>query len=422
MKKLSLAVLSLAVTMGYAAAQNTRAGVVDMTGGPVVRETNSRIVYKTVEETEVYKLNAQTGRDLYYSDPYSRAAIYDGYTGCNYAGECDRPTPVARPVPVRTERRAVVAPAPAPEPRQAAVRRDTGARMQRGFYLADPFFQPTAGHFGGRTELGWAQNTYDFAITDMSGNGGGWDGVTGDWETSEMFIRQNISFGITDNILIMGEARYAMSDYKMGWDGPIPDDKDDDSGFNPWGLGLQWRFTDTADWVGIVGAYYQSYELMDAFTGDVRVGYKIDQSKIYALARMMYINWDGNSYGDGIQNDADQVAFISFDDDVKNSLYWEVGVGAFVALAPEWSLDVHAIYADFEWHAQIRARASLHWQPSDNFAIGVYGGMSLYDTANSEKHLHAFSWDATTAPIFMGDTAIKNYRDVNAGIEALYYF
>ena len=77
------------------------------------------------------------------------------------------------------------------------------------------FFQPAAGHVGSLTDIGYAQNTYDFEVVAGTYH---WGGVAGDWKASEIFAKEDLSIGLTDDFALMGMLKYAKTNYEMNWE------------------------------------------------------------------------------------------------------------------------------------------------------------------------------------------------------------
>jgi hypothetical protein len=307
--------------------------------------------------------------------------------------------------------------------------------------LADPFFQPLAGHFGVLADIGWAQNTYDFEIPMGAG---AWGGFSGAWDASEFFGKADLSVGITDDIAIIGGLKYGNSKYQMDWNPvtynatyyPATTDKDKDSGIQSWGLGGQWKFWDDDEWISHIGAYYQNSDAADTITPEVRVGYKLDGgSKIYGLARASFISWADSAYGNAITNDDGQVAFITFERDVSTSVYFEGAIGWFHKFNDQWSMNAEGLLGHYGWHTQFMPKLAFYWQPSDHFALGVYGKTSLWDNANSYEDAYLYSWgpydldgvDGISSweisdPACKGRVEMNKFKDTQIGINLMLYF
>lgn len=360
-----------------------------------------------------------------YSNTLKRHELYQNYSGCNYTG-CK----TAAPVQTKTwEER----------PKYEPVRKQN-VRTANKVALADPFFQPATGRFGSLSDLGYAQNVYDFEIINGTG---GWGGITGDWNASEIFFKEDLSFGVTDNFALMGMLKYASSSYEMNWNTtPATTDSSDDSGIAIWGLGGQWKFFEDEKNIDNVGIYLQSSDMAKNIMVAGKFGFKTTpDTTIYCLANASYVMWEDTSYGNGVVSTDGQVAYMAFENDVSNSFFVEGGAGIFTKLSDQWSLNVEAIFGNYSWHNQLYTKAGVYWQPNDMFALGLYGRASLWDSADSAKDIYMYSWcsgtntqcyvDAIADPLitwdpllpqYMGTTQISKYQDMQIGVQGMLYF
>lgn len=355
-----------------------------------------------------------------YSNISKRHELYQSYTGCNYSG-CR-----ATPAVIKTQE----------VTRKQTIRR---ASAPNQLTLADPFFQPAAGHVGSLTDIGYAQSAYDFQVIAGTGR---WGGVAGDWEASEFFAKEDLSVGITDDFSLMGMLKYARTNYEMNWQNPSSQDKNKDSGIAIWGLGAQWKFYEDSQWIANAGGFFQSSDPSDSLMLTGKVGYKATPSTtIYGLANFAWVMWDGSSYGNGVVSDAGQVAYTAFERDVSNSFYIEGGAGVFTKLSDQWSLNLEATLGDYSWHSQLFTKAAIYWQPSDSFALGLYGKTSIWDSADSADDVYMYSWCTGTGtqcyakaaadssvtwnplePYCMGKTSLSNYQEMQIGLQGILYF
>lgn len=352
------------------------------------------------------------------------SADYDSYKGCTPTG-CGQ----AAPPPVVTQ-----APPPAytPPPKQEKKPAPKQRAASGKEYLASPFFQPKQGHVGSVTDVGWARNSYDFSIHDINPiidpllGAGFYEGVSGNWKGDELFIKEDLSFGITDTVAVIGSIRYGWSDYRMNWTDPTtPNDRNKSDGFDQYGIGLQWKFMDSDEWVAYIAGYYQWNDIANSILADLKVGYKIGNSVVYGLGRVWSIGWDANSYGNGIVADTGQVTYFAFKRDVERSLFAEGGLGLFSALSDDWSTNLELIIGDYEWHSQANLGASLWYQPTNHFALGVYGRASIWDSADSSDKVQAWGWwpaAGITVPVDIGRVDLKNYSDIAFGVKGILYF
>lgn len=399
----AVAVLFGATPVMAATNSGTRAASsADLTGAPAVRERTQVNYEKYTTRTSTKTYDQADAANIYYTTPANRSELYKQYD----AGNGTATVRTTRAETYRTE-------------------------LRRKYYLAHPFFQPTKGKFGSVTDLSYNSNSYDLALTPA-------DGVAlsdpnGKWDMSQFSIKEDFSYGITDRLAVLAMARFDMSDYKFDWALPqTPNDTMDDNGINLLGLGLQWRFVDTTDWIATASAYYQyQQDVSNNIVLDLKAGYKISSSTIYGLVRGWYLNFDGNSYGNGVTGKTaegeDATFYLAYNTDADNTFYVEGGVGVFSVLDEDWTLNVEAILGNYDWHNQASLKAAIGWQPNDWFALNLYGRMAVWDSANGKD---LSFWQTDTNPdspyytqlIRMGEANLDNYSDFSVGLQAIFMF
>lgn len=384
------------------------ASTTDLTGGPAVRSRDT-VDYNKYETRTTRAAAAGTtysandGKNLYYVSPRDRASLYKEYDN-------------SRTTTTTTTTRSV------------RTNRTDAARTVAGrkYYLAHPFYQPMRGDFGSVTDLSYSILNYD---VDLFGNEqhtavtGGFPSTGGSWHAGQFAVKEDISYGITDQIAVQAMLQYDVSDYKFKWDN-APNDTMDDSGLNVMGLGGQWRFLDTDEWIATASLYYQ-YMRDTAHVGvaEVKGGYKYNKSTFYGVARAWYLNLDGDndSYGVGL-TDGHDVVFIAYNTGSKNLAYIEGSVGAFTVLDNDWTLNLDATYGYYDWHNSLSLRGAIGWQPGDIFALNLYASTTLYDSADG-KELKVYSsepdfnWNALS-----GTAKVDGYRETKFGIQAILNF
>ena len=407
---LAIAAALISVAPAYSATNwGTRAGSsADLTNGPATRtrENVDYTKYQTRTTTKTYEV--QDGKNMYYTQPSNRSALYKQYS----SGNSSQTVRTTRSETVRTE-------------------------MKRKYYLAHPFFQPLKGKFGSITDFGYNTGSYDIALTEsdtfsLSDQKAAWD-------MKQFAIKEDFSYGITDRIAVLGMLRYDVSNkYKFDWSSS-PDDKDDDNGLNLFGLGAQWRFVDTSDWIATASAYFQherayGEDIANNFILDLKAGYKVSRSTIYGLARAWYVDFDGDAYGNGIKGiDAgnhEEAIFIAYNDDADHAFYVEGGLGVFSVLDEDWTLNVEGIFGHYDWHNQFSIKGAIGWQPNDWFALNLYAKTALYDSADDQK-LGFWWWGAENANepgtyvkewVKAGDAKISDYHETSIGLQAIFQF
>ena len=407
-KQLSLLAVAVAL-VGFApayAATNwgTRAGSsADLTNGPATRsrENVDYTKYQTRTTTKTYEV--QDGGNMYYTQPANRSALYKQYS----SGNSTQTVRTTRSETVRTE-------------------------LKRKYYLAHPFFQPLKGKFGSITDFGYNMGSYDIKLTEADGFS--LSDPKAAWDMKQFAIKEDFSYGITDRIAVLGMLRYEINKYKFDWSAS-PDDKMDDNGLNMFGLGAQWRFVDTSDWIATASAYFQHQkDIANNYILDLKAGYKVSRSTIYGLARAWYVDFDGDMYGNGIKGiDAgnhEEAIFIAYNDDAKHAFYIEGGLGVFSVLDEDWTLNVEGIFGHYDWHNQFSIKGAIGWQPNDWFALNLYAKTSLYDDADDQK-LGFWWWGAEDAGnpgtyvndwLKAGDAKISDYRETSIGLQAIFQF
>lgn len=399
----AVAVLFGATPVMAATNSGTRAASsADLTGAPAVRERTQVNYEKYTTRTSTKTYDQSDAANIYYTTPAKRSELYKQYD----AGNGTATVRTTRAETYRTE-------------------------LRRKYYLAHPFFQPTKGKFGSVTDLSYNSNSYDLALTPAEGVA--LSDPNGKWDMSQFSIKEDFSYGITDRLAVLAMARFDMSDYKFDWALPqTPDDTMDDNGINLLGLGLQWRFVDTTDWIATASAYYQyQQDVSNNIVLDLKAGYKISSSTIYGLVRGWYLNFDGNSYGNGVTGKTaegeDATFYLAYNTDADNTFYVEGGVGVFSVLDEDWTLNVEAILGNYDWHNQASLKAAIGWQPNDWFALNLYGRMAVWDSANGKD---LSFWQTDTNPdspyytqlIRMGEANLDNYSDFSVGLQAIFMF
>lgn len=403
---LAIAAALISVAPAYSATNwGTRAGSsADLTNGPATRtrENVDYTKYQTRTTTKTYEV--QDGKNMYYTQPSNRSALYKQYS----SGNSSQTVRTTRSETVRTE-------------------------MKRKYYLAHPFFQPLKGKFGSITDFGYNMGSYDIDLTTYD-TFNLEDDHKAAWSTKQFAIKEDFSYGITDRIAVLGLLRYEMNKYKFDWS-VAPDDEMDDDGLNMFGLGAQWRFVDTSDWIATASAYFQHQkDIANNFILDLKAGYKVSRSTIYGLARAWYVDFDGDMYGNGIkgitQNGHEEAIFIAYNDDAQHAFYIEGGIGVFSVLDEDWTLNVEGIFGHYDWHNQFSIKGAIGWQPNDWFALNLYAKTTLYDSADDQK-LGFWWWgaeDENNPGTYIydwkpaGKAKISDYNETSVGLQVIFQF
>jgi hypothetical protein len=364
----------------------------DLTGAPGTRaKANADYEkYETRSLTRTYA--AKDGNNMYYTQPAKRGEMYKEYAGKSS---------------VRTNRAETLR-----------------AELKRKYYLAHPFFQPLKGKFGSVTDASYTSGSYDFSINQTAGPNP-LSATDATWKMSQFSIKEDISFGITDRLAIVGMAEFDSSKYQTNWkDAATPDDKMSDSGINLYGLGLQWRFADTEEWIATVSGYYQR-QVDSAHMGviDLRAGYKVESSTIYGFARGWLVGFDGDIYGNLIES-GDDGLLLAYGVGDKTYTYFEGGLGLFSVLDQDWTLNLEGVFGNYDWHNQASLKAAIGWQPGSSFALNLYGKMAVYDSMDG-KNMDAYFKEPASGLndyTYIGTAKADDYSEWSVGLQAVLYF
>lgn len=370
----------------------------DLTGAPGTRaKTNVNYEkYETRSSTKTYA--AKDGNDIYYTQPAKRSDLYKEYATKSSTSSTTTSARTSRAETVRSE-------------------------VKRKYFLAHPFFQPLKGKFGSVTDLAYTANSYDFVLNQTAGPA--LSDTEAEWRMTQFSVKEDFSYGITDKLAVIAMARFDSSDYKMDWKNPAtPDDKMDDSGINLYGIGLQWRFTDNADWIATLSGYFQrQVDVANIGIVDLKAGYKVSSSTIYGLARGWYVGFDENSYGNGIEN-GDAGLFLAYNVGDDSAFYFEGGLGVFSVLDEDWTLNFEGIFGNYDWHNQASLKAAIGWQPGNSFALNLYAKAVVYDSAD-DKNLDFYFREPAVGLndyTYVGTAKIDNYSEWSIGLQAILYF
>lgn len=366
--------------------------------------------YATHSTTTNYDM--RDARDIYYSQPSSRSALYKQYDSSKVTN-------------VRTSRSETLR-----------------TQMKRKYFLAHPFFQPLQYKFGSITEGAYVHNGYDMAfhgagdIYQDSGHSQllALDGQSAKWKGEGFAIKEDLSFGITDRVALMGMLHYNAMKDKYDWESGINESVKNNK-LDLWGLGVQTRFADSEKWIGMGSFYYENQrDIANNFILELKMGYKVSHSTIYGIGRAWLVDFDGNAYGNGVSGyDSDGKAselFLAYKTDVSNAFYGEFGIGDFSVLDEDWTLNVEALFGYYDWHNQFSIKGAFGWQPNDWFALNLYGKYALYDSAKG-KDVDVFYWregtydhngNAWHGLSQMGTAHLTNYSEYSIGLQALFMF
>ena len=397
-KQLSLLAAAVAL-VGFAPAYaetnwGARAGSsVDLSSAPATRTRQNVNYSKYQTRTNTTTYDRQDGRNIYYTQPANRSALYKQYA----ANGSSQTVRTSRSETVRTE-------------------------LKRKYYLAHPFYQPLQGKFGSVTDLSYGASSYDAALNNMIAVSpfDSMEGLTPKRTLDQFAIKEDLSFGITDKIALVGMLRYENNKNKIDWPEGINDDKWDESTVNLYGLGAQFRIIDTANWIGELAAYFEHQkDVANDYILEFKAGYKVARSTIYGLARAWYVDVDGDALGDDIEVEDGNIFIVQLKDD--HAFYVEGGLGVFSVLDEDWTLNVEGIFGHYDWHDQFSIKGEFGWQPNDWFALTAYARASLYDSADG-KNLEMYAYTPSTDPDFIGKAKVDNNQEWSLGLRAIFQF
>ena len=281
----------------------------------------------------------------------------------------------------------------------------------RKYFIANPFYQPLKGQFGSVTTGEYMEGKYKFADVNR--------------KLTELSIKEDISYGLTDRIALQGMAQYNSD--KLIWENSTGGkDEYKNHDLNLYGLGIQGRIVDTNDWIATLSGYYEHQKHgVDYFIADIKAGYKVASTTIYGLARGWAIDMDGDVYGDYIENNLNEWALLVYGDSTDTLFMGELGAGVWSVLAQDWTLNVEGLYGFYDWHNQLSIKGAFGWQPNDYFALNLYAKTSLYDTAN-DKHLD-LHWGnmpitGTEYAANVANVELSKYKEWSVGLQVMFQF
>ena len=386
-----------------------RAGTsANLSGAPATRDSQTVNYKKYQTRTTTRTYQAKDAGDLYYTKPANRSAMYKQY-------DAEKSSSAKSMKITKRETRS-----------EKIVN-----RMKRKYYLAHPFFQPLKGKFGSITDFSYTTGGYDFTINQTLAVQEQYplNGLKSAWDMSRFAIKEDFSFGITDKIAVLAMAQFDSTEYKFDWKDGSPDDKMDDSGLNLFGIGAQWRFVDNDKWIAMASAYFQHQkDVSDNYLLELKAGYKVSSSTIYGVARGWYLDLEGNSYGNYVDGtDANGVyamMYIPYQVGDTSATYLEGGLGVFSVLNEDWTLNVEALIANYDWHNQASIKGAIGWQPNDWFALNLYAKTTFWDSAD-DKTLDLY-WMEPSAGMNtltnIGTVDLDKYSETNIGVQAIFHF
>ena len=313
----------------------------------------------------------------------------------------------------------------------------------RKYFLAHPFFQPLEGKFGSVTDISYGENHFNFdvlngSVLDIDRNSATYNtviasgaaNISGKEETSQFLIKEDFSYGLTDNLSLIAMAQYDRTKVIFSdWSGGEHGDSSKSSGINIFGIGLQDRFVDNDKWIASIAGFFQHQkDTANTFIGEIKAGYKINRTTLYGLGRFGYSDLiEGDTYGAFVKAYDGDWLMLSYNTNVKDVVYVEAGAGVFSVLNKYFTLNGELIFGHYDWHNQLGIKGAFGWQPNDFFALNLYASTSLYDSAKGKTKKY-MNYDhnpynlPTTLVYTTGDYKIKDYNEWKVEIQAIFYF
>ena len=326
---------------------------------------------------------------------------------------------------------------------------------ERKYFLAHPFFQPLKGKVGSITDVSYGAADFKFDMLNGLAQGIRADGyasedapvfgqldpiVSGKADIGQFLVKEDISVGLSDTLTLIGMLQYDRTKVSFkDWSSGDPDASTSDSGLNVFGIGIQDRFIDNEKWIGMVaGSFQHQKDVANMFLGEVKMGYKIDRTTLYGLARLRYVAINhGDAYGAFVNDDTGDYIMLSYKNNTKDLFNIEGGVGAFAVLGRDFTLNGELVYGHYDWHDQLSIRGAFGWQPGDSFALNLYASTSLYDNADDKTKTYMYyDVNPTQFPIVdgveqltdstilytEGSYKIKDYKEWRLGAQIILYF
>ena len=327
---------------------------------------------------------------------------------------------------------------------------------ERKYFLAHPFFQPLKGKFGSSTDASYASSTMDvtllnaevFNIDTTSANpdfntpfGVYAKDLGATMSTTQFMVKEDVSFGVSDTLAVQLVAAYdsTKNELKNFSDGSKGDTWTN-SGVNVFGFGLQTRFADNADYIGMLGAQFiHTKDAANTIAGELKIGTKVGRVTAYGIVRGSYSNLTKTDiYGIYVNEDeSGDWLIMSYNTNKKDIFMGEGGLGAFGVFNKYMTLKGELTLGYYDWHNQATVRGEFGIQPGDKFALNAYAQYVVYDSAKNMKRYY-YNYDVNpdtsgfpTSPLDMTDTKlvftqgeykINSTNEWKVGIQGILYF
>jgi len=379
-------------------------GASTVIGAPGVRVVNNINIGEFETRSTTAPIFVEQGPSMFYMTPDRRDEMAMGTrTSNNYAGSLHAHTNNQN--------------------REIFTRTNATASNASQMHLSNPFWQPAANGFATITDIGFSSTTFDWRIPTLNAGVGGFiAGERGDWTANQTFIKQDVQFGITDDITILGTIKYDWNRQEMYFNrfGGSTSARNNEVG--QMGIGVRWRFIDNNDYIGNVTAFYQWNDNISAFGVDGRFGQKFGDLVVYGLGRLWAINWDAPVGYGAFVSGGGNAYYIVMNGDPGTTITAEVGVGAFKPFGDGFSIGGEFIVGHYDWHNRASINATLGYQVSNSLALALYAGASIWTDVSSKTLPFRAISPSEPNWVEVGGTKLSNYQDLSIGVRAKFVF
>ena len=102
-------------------------------------------------------------------------------------------------------------------------------------------------------------------------------------------------------------------------------------------------------------------------------------------------------------------------------------MGVFSVLDEDWTLNLEAVFGNYDWHNQASIKGAIGWQPNDWVALNLYAKTAFYDSADDKK-LGYWSYGAVGEDgnqlgwMKHGEAKLSDYKETSFGLQAIFQF
>ena len=152
---------------------------------------------------------------------------------------------------------------------------------------------------------------------------------------------------------------------------------------------------------------------------NVRQRLMYDKSKKIVYLAENEVVQDGTD-ADGVYS----ATYIPYQVGESEIMYFEAGLGVFSVLHEDWTLNLEAVFGNYDWHNSASIKGAIGWQPNDWFALNLYAKTSFYDSAD-DKDLGLYwmepdiGFDSLQK---IGSARVDNSSETSIGVQAIFQF